>query len=745
MNGTTRDGVEREYCARVYRLTFTAARARILRHSERKLSVATGYNLPAVIKSPSEHLRYSNMIIFAALIAIFCAFALADDSVNGDLHLKDANGKIDTPFLLGQDLEVNYWQNKKLEFTPNAIIQGGILDDAQVQIFADDLSASQKVSNLIEISGSNLRIKVTGSEKVLMDKEFAGPLTLDSLRYQLRLTLKMQDPEPVQLTTPSPTSTTTTKPTTSTKETSLPTETISGPLTMVTNNGVVSFAGETVAIGGLPKVQQTGATVSVRSENEILVVSGDLIKTSPDCSLFTVEGSEVSVRKLARFQKAFVVKGLVEVPIKLESCTPIDTSSEGVPLSKLSVEEFTIHVLNCEELSSESSSDVSSETISSSTDVSSETSTTSTDVSSETITSSSVKTSETSTTSKKTKTEDESHKPKTSMKLPGTNINVPIPPPVGGVIPPVFVPNRCPPYCPGDDGKTTSQVTATDEEGHTITFIATTQTGEAEDSNPTLTWGTGWSNSSQKRSEPLQHDENHDDKKLEERAERVPRIFNLGSSPIHPIGYCHGDQVCETNLQRYFWNGPQNVPVFLDENKNRLPVFVVNEEGKAPGNACNTLRYLVNYAATDMGDEIGRFATDPSGNRYATFSLTREAERYLRKEIINQSYKCRRAYDELKIPLGDKQWDVDEFPFNAINADARPILTALLCVPGSENQSEGGKIGAFIQRKCPYMGYTPNYPSGDRPKPNLELGTNVRFVVLVNINNIDCSRFTVGR
>lgn len=371
-------------------------------------------------------------------------------------------------------------------------------DEFHVRVFYDG-----------EVLGDNPRV-IPGPLEVVSEGEYRKRIGfVDTGPYPVTGTLK----KPTATPTPSTTTLSSTRTPISFSTPPQETPTLEGPLTLGYSDGTFSFADATVVVGKEPEISQDGATVSIRGENEILVVSGDSVTTLPDCSSFTVAGEAVSVIKLTRYQQPYVVSGSVVVPVRLPSCHFLSTSSslasapisvvselslmtsapESIsasashqlewPLDELETEVYYLDPVMCERpssLSLETSSSASSSILSE--DQSSE-STSSTSVSDVSSSSERPSTLTTRTTRDDEKTSTSTWK----LDTPTGGIDIPIPI-VGGVIAglvpiPVLI---CPPFCPfpdpDDDDKTITptEATTTGPDGETITLVyaPSTSTGD---------------------------------------------------------------------------------------------------------------------------------------------------------------------------------------------------------------------------------------------------------------------------
>lgn len=241
----------------------------------------------------------------------------------------------------------------------------------------------------------------------------------------------------------------------------------------------------------------------------------------------------------------------------------------------------------------------------------------------------------------------------------------------------------------------------------------------------------------------------------------VQRMMGFqGQMPSNPLGYCGNNGHCEQFVRNHMVNGNNlwdnsPIPLMTDESAKEVAVFIVNRDGNAPGNACNTLRWF----ATSYANEKWPVA-DGNGRKYVMFNITEPSEQQARKTIFG-GRGC--AY------FGLVNHHIDEFPFNKINGDQYKFAISLMCVPAAENTSEGGKLGSFCAKEGSYTHFLPgNTGSGERPRdagldainchqrdenvrkgvhPNTDLikqdSNGESMVVLVNTNGLDCSQFNI--
>ncbi|CAN3502512.1 hypothetical protein DICA1_E12002 [Diutina catenulata] len=378
-------------------------------------------------------------------------------------------------------------------------------DEFHVRVFYDG-----------EVLGDNPRV-IPGPLEVVSEGEYRKRIGfVDTGPYPVTGTLK----KPTATPTPSTTTSSSTRAPISFSTPPQVTPTLEGPLTLGYSDGTFSFADATVVVGNEPEITQDGATVSIRGENEILVVSGDSVTTSPDCSSFTVAGEAVSMIKLTRYQQPYVVSGSVVVPVRLPSCHFSSTSSSSAsapisvvselssmtsapesisasashqsewPLDELETEVYYLDPVMCERPSSSSSETSSSASSSISSEDQSSESTSSTSVSDVSSISERPSTLTTRTTRDDEKTSTSTWK----LDTPTGGIDIPIPI-VGGVIAglvpiPVLI---CPPFCPfpdpDDDDKTITptEATTTGPDGETITLVyaPSTSTGDLDSNDET--------------------------------------------------------------------------------------------------------------------------------------------------------------------------------------------------------------------------------------------------------------------
>ncbi|CAN3363507.1 hypothetical protein DICA2_E11980 [Diutina catenulata] len=766
-------------------------------------------------------------------------------------------------------------------------------DEFHVRVFYDG-----------EVLGDNPRV-IPGPLEVVSEGEYRKRIGfVDTGPYPVTGTLK----KPTATPTPSTTTSSSTRTPISFSTPPQVTPTLEGPLTLGYSDGTFSFADATVVVGNEPEITQDGATVSIRGENEILVVSGDSVTTSPDCSSFTVAGEAVSMIKLTRYQQPYVVSGSVVVPVRLPSChSPSSSSSQTSasiskaselssmisapeslsasashqsewPLDELETEVYYLDPVMCERPSSSSSetSSSASSSISSEDQTSESTSSTSlTDVSSSSERPSTL-------TSRTTRDDEKTSTSTWKLDTPTGGIDIPIPI-VGGVIAglvpvPVLI---CPPFCPFPDPEdedktiTPTEATTTGPDGETITlvYVPTSSTDNEEDGRsdddavPTHN-GLGGQSDEFSQSEvvtggvtsdetfedhttsfndpgngdsetsnfwgPSRSDDTNDistrgssstlnyvhgtgydspastaaaahvsesfassafgesssassveysletgahsyeepksaanwtwgyeanfDKMLEGRSrvisdlssfekkdvklsKRVPRRVEYIQPVSNPMGYCAGVRECENALAQYT---DLNHLFFTNLENRQLPVFIVNQNGQNPGNACNTLRYLARIASpsTENPTAVGRGWAISHSGIIGTFTASRPWEVIDRSEVYVSL--CSSIFSPAQ---GDylTGWHVDEFPFNSINSEEHIDNTALLCVEGRENTSEGSQFKNFIAACGRYKRYV---PSERGPRNRLAMDyTNQKdteFVLLVNANGLDCSNFDVG-
>ncbi|CAN3366652.1 hypothetical protein DICA2_F03972 [Diutina catenulata] len=381
-------------------------------------------------------------------------------------------------------IPLDFWYNDG-PYAPNPFIKltadsGFAIDRTQMpdKISIRSLDNSPFVAQVVQSDG-----KTDG------DVTFHEPVVLENMKNsadRAYIHVYIAAAPPVEKTTSTTSTSTSSSSTTSTSTTPIVTPTVTGDITVSVDGGTLSYAGETVAVGSAPEVSHDGAKVTIRGDNEIFVVSGSDLSSSPDCSSFKVTGSDgkVLLLKLTRDQHPLWVLGSVEVRWRLDSCTPVSTASLTSVSSESSLPTGTVGDVVKVDVWGEITNAIpweSLEDIQYTVDV---------EIDPRCVVSSSSSSSSTSTSSDDTSTKTEKTTTKTrsttstlTLTGDGFTFSLPIPPPVGGVIPVIPVPIPiCPPLCPfpdpTDEDKTITptEATTTDENGHSITFVLSTST-----------------------------------------------------------------------------------------------------------------------------------------------------------------------------------------------------------------------------------------------------------------------------
>lgn len=234
---------------------------------------------------------------------------------------------------------------------------------------------------------------------------------------------------------------------------------------------------------------------------------------------------------------------------------------------------------------------------------------------------------------------------------------------------------------------------------------------------------------------------------------------------------------------------------YKDTNGERLPVYIVNQQGRSPGVACNALKFIANnFQSTKYFN--GTTSIEGSEKTEIRLNiLTMSKGTYLKRNKVIAKYSCGNTDNDKmaeKYNTVGMRWEKDEFPpssMNQIVTDAKNI--SVTCVPFYDNQLDGCQLkrfydgtksseksknkkqcvrnhpreikeGVFVNEKnnrvfpgmiiegnCVGTDYSEYIPNGEKKRETVAIKEGTRVAVLVNVMDhenkpIDCTKYEEG-
>lgn len=251
----------------------------------------------------------------------------------------------------------------------------------------------------------------------------------------------------------------------------------------------------------------------------------------------------------------------------------------------------------------------------------------------------------------------------------------------------------------------------------------------------------------------------------------------------------------EINEPNEFIEYVPNIHLLKNNHDERLPVYIVNQQGRSPGVACNALKFIANNFKT-LEYFKGKVSISETKNSETELNiLTMSKDKNFEGHSVLGGIRCSKEDDDemaKKYNTEAKKWERDEFPPFSMNKDIQDINhISVTCVPCYDNKLDGCQLGRFfagteskqrsehdkvclmntltfnehghyvnenknrafpgllLEGKCIGTDYQKYIPNGDEFRSIKKLKKGEPAAILVNVmdhknNPIDCTKYEEG-